>query len=468
VEKTKKWSSIFPSILSGAGTKDAGPEEKAMRQGVNTYLISSHDKTALQFSFPLLIPALPDVVVDSRPEGRDGAVAAIIERIKADARRNSGLHPLAGIGTRHPMHYEVTIEPCTLIHAPQGVGGHLWRADHCNRFDEKGLHLEIHGALPHPGLPTTGTIRALHKVFSNLIQAITDETTRVPESVLAQWMACSLDQKLLRDRLSDLGLVAFIGDGTRPARENTEHRSYFRIAGRKSGVHIQFHCPEELTPEEIVLEGSNETITGLGIRENEAFAIIGSNAQGKSTLLQAILAGVDDHTPGDGREYVVTRPGAAFPQASGSGLADADVSLFFRSLPPGVDGTVTSAGGRGSGSLIMADQIQQALRKSAPLLFIDEDKAAANLLIPSCIKTEDVRPLSEILATDRPALNGSAFVFAASSMDLLIAEADRILLLVDHKAGSISREQYRENLIGYLSTVCDLLRTGRCSCSEER
>jgi len=27
VEKTKKWSSIFPSILSGAGTKDAGPEE---------------------------------------------------------------------------------------------------------------------------------------------------------------------------------------------------------------------------------------------------------------------------------------------------------------------------------------------------------------------------------------------------------------------------------------------------------
>ena len=468
MEKTNRWSSTFSSILSGTGTKEAYPEEGAMRHGVNTYLVPSHDKTALQFSFPLLMPALPDVVQDTPQNGRDGAVAAIIEHIKANARQNRDLDPIAGTGTRHPMHYERTIEPCTIIHAPQGVGSHLWRADHRNRFDETGLHLEIHGAIAHPGPPAPGTLRSLHEIFHNLILAVADETVRVPENVLARWMACSLDQKLLRDRLSDLGLVAFIGDGTRPARQTSHHRSYFRIAGRKTGIHIPFHCPEELTPQELILEGSNETITGLGIRQNEAFAIIGSNAQGKSTLLQAILAGIDDHAPGDGRESVVTRPGAAFPQVSGSGLSSANVSLFFRSLPPGVDGTVKSACGRGSGSLIMADQIQQALRKKAPLLLIDEDKAAANLLIPSCVKTEDVRPLSEIFATDRQALNDSTFIFAASSMDLLIAEADRILLLQDHEAGSISREQYRENLVSYLSNVCDLLRTGRNSCSEEK
>ncbi len=160
----------------------------------------------------------------------------------------------------------------------------------------------------------------------------------------------------------------------------------------------------ELDPVEVELAGSGRVVTGLGLRRREAFAVAGSNAEGKSTFLHAVVAGADDHVAGDGRELLVSVNGIARAEANEQGLVGADVSLFFRSLPPGLSGEPRAAYGWGSGSLVMAHKIQAALRAAVPLLILDEDRAATNLLVPGCLQSAEVTPLSALLATRREAL----------------------------------------------------------------
>jgi predicted ABC-class ATPase len=200
---------------------------------------------------------------------------------------------------------------------------------------------------------------------------------------------------------------------------------------------------------------SNQSVTGLGIRQREVLAIAGSNAQGKTTFLEGVLAGRDDHTPHDGRELVVTVRGSCVAESTSMGLAGADISMFFHALPPGVSGTVKGAFGTGSGSMTMAHQVQTAIARHAPLLIIDEDRAAPNLLVKSCLQKEEITPLSEILAYQREKMGDTALVFAACAMDTLIAQADRIMVLDRHKASAIDTEEFRRMLAASLRKAAD-------------
>jgi len=173
------------------------------------------------------------------------------------------------------------------------------------------------------------------------------------------------------------------------------------LPGPREDVNIPFTCPGELEPVEVELPASNRTVTGLGIRKSEVFAVAGSNAQGKTTFLDGILAGMDNHAAGDGREQVVTVHGLHTAEATTSLMTGADISMFFSALPPGINGTPRAASGMGSGSMNMASQVQRAIERGAPLLIIDEDRAAPNLLVRSCLQTGEITPLSEILARDR-------------------------------------------------------------------
>ena len=199
--------------------------------------------------------------------------------------------------------------------------------------------------------------------------------------------------------------------------------------------------------------GSGRTITGLGLRRREAFAVAGSNAEGKSTFLHAVIAGQDDHAAGDGREFLVSVDGVTRAEAGERYLAGADVSLFFHSLPPGVSGGPRAATGQGSGSLVMAHEIQTALRAASPLLILDEDRAATNLLVPGCLQSGEVTPLSTLLAVRREALGKTTVLFAASSLDILIAQADRILQLTGHEARALDPGEFRRRLDAHLAEV---------------
>ncbi|HOI58586.1 MULTISPECIES: P-loop domain-containing protein [unclassified Methanoculleus] len=394
------WQGQVHRIVAGIGDGRARIDRGVVRDLVNTYLVRSLDMTALRFSIPVLLRARPGA---SGP-GADGAAGVIIEAIKAAVPAERDLYPIAGTGTEHPRHCLPNVEPVTLIASGSAVGTGLWRPDDGNRIDDAGVHLVIRGALPYPGPPAPAAAREVEERLGALIEALDRVVRRVPEQTLAAARALSVDQKVLRRVLPGMGLVAFIADGTRPARNFTPLRCHHRISGPKEGVHVPFCCPPELDPVEVELAGSGRIATGLGLRRREVFAVAGSNAEGKSTILHALIAGQDDHAAGDGRELLVSVNGVARAEAGERYLAGADVSLFFASLPPGLAGAPRAAFGRGSGSLVMAEEFQAAVRAAAPLLILDEDRSATNLLVPGCLQSGEVTPLATLLATRREAL----------------------------------------------------------------
>ncbi|QSZ68422.1 hypothetical protein RJ40_09315 [Methanofollis aquaemaris] len=449
------WMAATLEVVGAAGGVVDLPR---VREGTNTFVIRSPDGGALQFSVPLLIPFPLPPEIDAG--GADGAAWAVIEAVKNGAPDDPRLHPLGGLDTPRPQRYAGWTEPVTLVHSESAMGSGLWKSDLENVLAEDGFHCTVRGALAYPGPPDRQTIRSLGERVADLADGIRTVTERVPRSALMDAVLLSLDQKGLRDRLPAMGLVAFLGDGTRPARVYTPFRQHHRIAGPKDGVHIPFQCPEALEPVEVELPASGRVVTGLGVRRREALVIAGSNAQGKTTLIQAIRAGEDDHAPGDGRELVVTVRGIRTAEAGGLDLNGADVSLFFHRLPPGMTGTPKAAFGQGSGSMTMAMQFAAAIREEAPLIVVDEDRAAANLLVTSCLQEEDVTPLAGLLAGNRAALGDAALVIASSSLDPLIAQADRILVLRGHRADMIHPERFRETYREHLQALIRQMEGG--------
>ncbi len=423
--------------------------------GTTLYLVRSFDREALQFSFPVLIHRNLPEECGLDPVGADGAAAALIEGIKAEAECRPGLGPLFGKGTTGSSRYRDTIEPYTIVHSHAAIGTGLWKADDRNFCDAEGIHLILRGAVPAPQSSPEPEPRLIIGHLEYLAETVGSLVSRFPRQRLEPAWLASLDQKGLRRILPHKGLVGFVGDGSHLARSITRLRPFFRVAGPKQGVNIPFACPVELGPVELELPASSRTVTGLGIRKREVLAIAGSNAQGKTTFLEGILAGMDDHAPHDGRELVVTVQGAQIAESTNIGLAGADISMFFHALPPGVSGTVSSAHGMGSGSMTMAHQVQDAIARKAPLLIIDEDRAAPNLLVRSCLQKEEITPLSEILAHQKEKMGDTTLVFAACAMDTLIAQANRIMVLDRHVASAIEVEEFRHRVATLLRKTAD-------------
>jgi predicted ABC-class ATPase len=109
--------------------------------------------------------------------------------------------------------------------------------------------------------------------------------------------------------------------------------------------------------------------------------IVGGGFHGKSTLLRALVEGVYNHRPGDGRELVVTRDDAVKIRAEdGRSVAEVDISAFIDRLPHGRD-TKSFTTPNASGSTSQAAAIVEALEVGARLLLVDEDTSATNFMI---------------------------------------------------------------------------------------
>ena len=441
------WTAHLPEIFQTLSSSEY-MIPGTYRLGTDAYMVPSPDRQDLLFSFPVFF-RLPFIEEISLPlSSSAGAVSTIIEHCKRSSHKDRTLGTLHGAGTGNQSRYSVNIEPCTVASSQSAIASHLWRPDEENVLLSDGIRLSMRGALPY--LPVSlKNMAAVCSDISTYLSAVSDCISKVPVRLMKRGWEAVLDQQHLRSELTDMGLVCFIGDGTRPARSYTRHRSWHRVAGPKEGVHIPFYCPTELSPVEVLLPGSNQTLSGLGIKKGEIFAITGSNAEGKSTLLNAIQAGADDHAPGDGRELLVTVPGVFSPDATSIELKGADLRPFFGSIPPGMSGTPESAFGQGSGSASMAFRISDALRREAPYIVIDEDRAAQNLMVPCYMSSADVRSLAALLAGDRGWLMDTSFIIAGSGMELLIAQADRIVRLCQHQPHALSVPEYRNGLYAY-------------------
>ena len=102
------------------------------------------------------------------------------------------------------------------------------------------------------------------------------------------------DADALRNRLTELNLIGFVGNGS--------------LLPRASGIDpapltedrvVRFQSPDTLQ-KDILLPNSG-CITGMGIPTGVTL-IVGGGYHGKSTLLNALELGIYNHIPADGRE----------------------------------------------------------------------------------------------------------------------------------------------------------------------
>lgn len=227
------------------------------------------------------------------------------------------------------------------------------------------------------GFPANGrTINAgeLIKILFDFLPLCVRQTllaASCPKASLEKVLFLADDQKAIRQALQEQDLVAFVANGA--------------VLPRKSGVSslpmkdaVPFRSPESM---EVTLTLPHRgALSGMGIKKGITL-IVGGGYHGKSTLLEALMAGVYDHIAGDGREYVITDDTAVKLRAEdGRSIQKADISMFIRNLPNGRDTTAFYTEDA-SGSTSQAANTIEAMEAGAKLFLIDEDTSATNFMI---------------------------------------------------------------------------------------
>lgn len=193
------------------------------------------------------------------------------------------------------------------------------------------------------------------------------------------------DQQKIRESLNEMGLIAFIANGSILPRETG-------ISDKPMKNSIPFESPESMA---VTMELPHAgTITGMGIRRGITL-IVGGGYHGKSTLLRALELGVYNHRKGDGREFVITDDSAMKIRAEdGRCVTNVDISSFIRDLPNKKD-TVSFSTQDASGSTSQAANVVESIEAGSSVLLIDEDTSATNFMIRDELMQRVVHPGDE-------------------------------------------------------------------------
>ncbi len=231
------------------------------------------------------------------------------------------------------------------------------------------------------------------------------------------------DQQYIREKLPEMGLCAFVADGSILPRESG-------VSPRPMKGGVKFKSPKEL---EVSLDlPHRRRVTGMGIRKGITL-IVGGGYHGKSTLLKALELGVYDHIAGDGREYVITDDTAMKIRAEdGRSIRKTDISMFINDLPNGKD-TVGFCTEDASGSTSQAANVVESIEAGASLLLIDEDTSATNFMIRDELMQRvihrDMEPITPFIERIRELYDdyGISTVIVAGSSGAYFHIADSII-----------------------------------------
>jgi len=222
--------------------------------------------------------------------------------------------------------------------------------------------------------------------------------------------------RALREAVDAKGLCAFLANGAILARKN----------GKPVDGATPFKAMADFQTTITLPDGTS--FEGLGIPKGLT-VLVGPAFHGKTTVLEAIAQGVFDHIPGDGREACVSLYGTTFPCVEEDrAVRTLDLSFFLKTLPGGRSPkrfATTSA----SGATSQAATLLETIAAGTPLLLLDEDASAANLLTRDerinalFSKGETVTPLAE---------RARGLVQAGISMVVVAGASSRWLDLADH------------------------------------
>ena len=193
------------------------------------------------------------------------------------------------------------------------------------------------------------------------------------------------DQQYIRAKLPELGLCAFLANGSILPRQSG-------ISDRPMEHAVPFCSPASM---EVTLELPNRgKVTGMGIPKGVTL-FVGGGYHGKSTVLQALQNGVYNHIEGDGRELVITDKSAwKLRSEDGRSVSHVDISPFIRQLP-GRKNTTDFSTEDASGSTSQAANLMESIEGGSKLLLIDEDTSATNFMIRDKLMQQVVSPEEE-------------------------------------------------------------------------
>lgn len=283
------------------------------------------------------------------------------------------------------------------------------------RIDSKNGDIVLRMEIGFPANGRTINARELEKILFDF----------VPECVKSALFYKNLDAKRLRDivdlaedqhyireKLPEMGLCAFVANGSVLPRESG-------ISSRPMRGGVKFKSPKEL---EVTMELPHKgIIAGMGIPKGITL-IVGGGYHGKSTLLKALELGVYDHIAGDGREYVITDDTAMKIRAEdGRSIKKTDISMFINDLPNGKD-TVGFCTEDASGSTSQAANVVESIEAGTSLFLIDEDTSATNFMIRDELMQRvihrDMEPITPFIERIRELYEGygiSTVIVAGSS-----------------------------------------------------
>lgn len=269
-------------------------------------------------------------------------------------------------------------------------------------------------------LPFHKLKKAMTMMTSDLPDAVDEFIASLDRKALRETLALAEKQFRMRQALRSSPWCAFVANGSILPRA-------------KDGVSpLDGAIPFQSTEEDgIELCG----IRGMGILRGVT-VITGGGYSGKSTLLDAVAAGIYDHRAGDGRELVLTDETAVSIAAEdGRAVSRLNIGPFLKSLPGGhspADFTTAHA----SGSTSQASGIMEAVTAGSRLLLIDEDRSATNFMIrdakmKALIQKEPITPF-----TDRVrelAERGVSTILVIGGSGEYLGPADRVYLLDEYR-----------------------------------
>ncbi|MCI8402960.1 MAG: ABC-ATPase domain-containing protein [Lachnospiraceae bacterium] len=242
------------------------------------------------------------------------------------------------------------------------------------------------------------------------------------------------DQEEIRNQLRERGWVAFVANGA--------------VLPRVSGVSelpmkdsVPFSSPASM--ERTLTLPHRGELSGMAV-EAGVTLIVGGGYHGKSTLLEAMQAGVYNHVAGDGREYVITDETAVKLRAEdGRSIRNVDISLFINDLPNHKD-TVRFTTADASGSTSQAAGLVESMEAGSGLFLIDEDTSATNFMVRDefmqQVISRDKEPITPFIERVRDLYEkaGISTIMVAGSSGAFFYIADRILQMDCYRAKDIT------------------------------
>lgn len=282
----------------------------------------------------------------------------------------------------------------------------------------------------------------ISRMITDILKTVEEGSAFLDKEELRARLFVYKKQMALRTFCREKGYVAFVADGSILPRKGDGEEPLETA--------IPFVSPERLQVAVSMEDGT--VLSGMGIPKGIT-VITGAGFSGKTTLLEAIEAGIYNHVPGDGREFVVAEQSLAVTNAEdGRYVANEDISMFFSEIPFQDIRNFTTK--HASGSISQAANIIEAIGGGSRLLTIDEDKSATNFMIRDelmrrIVKNEVIIPFTDRIRSVAEQKGISTILVIGGSGEYLKI-ADTVILMHEYVATDVTEEVKTLGL-----TVCE-------------